>query len=99
MIEIPNLREHHKFTIEKYGLATANKYKFVHQLLDSAQPVLGKTHRKLFHDEGTMLWIRANYGFVAEQIARDHLRMDLASTNRKNAAAREKYKRDKNKKI
>ena len=42
-----------------------------------------------------MRWIGATYGFVAEQIARDHWRMDRESTNRKNKAAREKYKREK----
>ena len=91
----PNLREHHKFTIGKYGKATAERYKFVHQMLDSAQPALGKLHRKLFHDEATMRWIGMTYGFVAEQIARDHWRMDRESTNRKNKKAREEYKRKK----
>ncbi len=97
MIIIPNLREHHKFTVKKYGKAIAERYKFIHQLLDSAQPVLGKEHRKLFHDEATMRWIGMTYGFIAEQIARDHWRMDIESTKRKNAIAREKYKREKGK--
>ena len=98
MVKIPNLREHHKFTIEKYGKPAAEKYKFIHKLLDSAQPFLGKEHRKLFHDEATMRFIGMTYGFVAEQIARDHWRMDIESTNRKNAIAREKYKKEKIKK-
>ena len=89
---MPNLREHHAFTIKKYGKATAERFKFVHQILDSAQPALGKLHRRLFHDENTMRWIGMTYGFVAEQIARDHWRMDRESTNRKNKKAREEYK-------
>ena len=93
--KMPNLREHHAFTIKKYGKATAERYKFVHRLLDSAQPTLGKLHRKLFHDEVTMRFIGTTYGWTAEMIARDHWRMDGESTNRKNKAAREKYKREK----
>ena len=91
----PNLREHHSHDIKKYGIVIAKKYKFVHKLLDSAQPYLGKEHRKLFHDEATMRWMGIMYGSIAEMIAREHWRLDLETTKKRNAIARERYKKEK----
>ncbi len=95
---IPNLREHVKHDTEVFKVPKG-AYKWVHQWIDSPQPLLGKHHRRLFHDAATCQWIGMMGGPMAEAICLEHIRLDKEVTNRKNAKARERYKKDKNKQI
>lgn len=72
-------------------------YAWVHKWMDSPQPLLGKYHRRLFHDAATCQLIGMMGGPMAEAICLEHIRLDKEVTNRKNAKARQKYKREKNK--
>lgn len=86
---MPNLREHHRRDIELFGQTIALKYKFVHQIMDSAQPFFQQEHRKYFHNTQTVLYIAWMYGSIAGIIAAEHLRLDqeraaLNSLRRKN---------------
>ena len=67
--------------------------------MDAPQAVLGKDHRKLFHDAATCQLIGMMGGPMAEAICLEHVRLDKEVTGRKNAKAREKYKKDKNKQL
>ena len=66
--------------------------------MDAPQKVMGKDHRKLYHDYATCQLIGMMGGPMAEMICREHIRLDRETTERKNAKARQKYKREKNKK-
>jgi hypothetical protein len=46
---MPNLREHCKRTSEVFNVPKG-AYKWVHQLIDSAQPFWGKDHRRIGHN-------------------------------------------------
>jgi len=94
---MPNLREHVKHDTEVFGVPTG-AYRWVHRWMDAPQPLMGKEHRKLFHDFATCQLIGMIGGSMAEMVCREHIRLDREVTERKNAKAREKYKRDKNKK-
>jgi hypothetical protein len=78
--KMPNLREHHRHDAELFGKEIAEKYKFVHQILDSAQPALQQSHRKYFHDAKTVQFITWMYGPIAGFIAAEHLRFDKERT-------------------
>jgi len=90
---MPNLREHHRADIKKWGKKIADEYKWVHEWLDSPQKVLGKEHRKFFHDQQTVEFIGQGWGIVAQAIARDHIELDKEVTDMKNAKARAEYRR------
>ena len=92
---MPNLREHHRADIKKWGKKTADEYKWIHEWLDAPQKALGKDHRKFFHDQATIEFITGMWGIVAGAIARDHIELDKKTTDAKNAKAREEYQRRK----
>ena len=98
MVTIPNLREHVKHDTEVFRVPKG-AFKWVHQWMDAPQPLLGKYHRRLFHDAATCQLIGMMGGPMAEAVCLEHIRLDKEVTERKNAKAREKYKRDKNKEI
>ena len=109
MITIPNLREHIKHDSDFFKVPKG-AYRWVHEAIDYPQKFYGKYHRKFNHTPQTCEFlgsldnrgIRVNYNGInmpmAKAICLEHIRLDLESTNRKNAIAREKYKREKIKK-
>lgn len=95
---MPNLREHVAHDTKVFGVSKG-AYKWVHQWIDSPQPLLGKYHRRLFHDAATCQLIGMIGGPMAEAVCLEHIRLDKEVTHRKNAKARERYKKEKNKQI
>ena len=59
------------------------------------QELYGKNHREVAHNEAFACMMEQQYGYWAGQFVRLHIECDRESTNRKNKAAREKYKREK----
>ena len=97
-LDMPNLREHVRHDTKVFGVPKG-AYAWVHRWMDAPQKVMGKDHRKLYHDLETCELIGMIGGPLAKAICLEHLRLDKEVTERKNAKAREKYKREKKKKI
>ncbi|MHC1636327.1 MAG: DUF6915 family protein [Candidatus Methanospirareceae archaeon] len=87
---MPNLREHYKHDVKRFGKAIADRYKFIHRILDSAQPALQRWHRKLYHDERTVKLIEQLFGPIAAEVAREHIRLDRETTRLKNLKRKNK---------
>jgi hypothetical protein len=62
------------------------------------QEIYGKDHRRFAHNEEFAQLMEYYYGYWAGQFVRYHILCDRMLTERKNAKARQKYKREKNKK-
>ncbi|MBE9594252.1 MAG: hypothetical protein IMF19_12340 [Proteobacteria bacterium] len=95
---IPNLREHKKLCEKHFGKALTARYGWINGYMDhflGAQELLGKDHRRIAHNEEFAQLMESVYGYWAGQFVRYHILCDRASTERKNAKAREKYKKDK----
>ena len=96
---MPNSREHKKLCEKHFGKALTAQYNFINDLMDHPwQEILGKDHRRIAHNEEFAQLMELQYGYWAGQFVRFHIICDRTVTERKNAKAREKYKRDKNRK-
>lgn len=98
-IKMPNSREHRKLCIEKFGVQLTNQWGWINTAMDHPwQELYGKNHRRVAHNEAYARLMEIQYGYWAGQFVRFHIECDRKETNRKNAIAREKYKKEKIKK-
>ena len=90
---MPNSREHRKLCVEKFGEKLTKQFNWVNHIMDHPwQELYGKNHRKVAHNETFARMMEQQYGYWAGQFVRFHIQCDQELTNRKNKAAREKYK-------
>ena len=97
---MPNSREHKRLCEKHFGKALTAKYNFINDLMDHPwQELYGKDHRRIAHNEEFAQLMEVQHGYWAGQFVRYHIICDRLVTGRKNAIAREKYKKDKNKQL
>lgn len=103
---MPNLREHIRHDSEFFKVPKG-AFRWVHEIMDYPQKFYGKDHRRFYHTPQTCeflalldrsgIWVNYN-GInmpIAKAICLEHIRLDIESTKRKNAIARERYRKKK----
>ncbi len=72
-----------------------DQFLWVHKLLDTTWVKLfGKEHRRLMHDEATVLWIERTYGPMAAAVAKSHIALDLTFSGWKQRNGFNTYQRN-----